>query len=54
MNKAIRNFFTDREWAIIGDAVQEFSCEDEDYVDEDFVNECDIIMNKIDSVLLEE
>jgi len=53
MNKAIRNFFTDRELEIIGDAVEEFSCEDEDYVDKNFVNECDIIINKIDSILLE-
>ena len=42
MTDSIRNFFTDKEWMIISDAVEEYGyIEDEDCADEDCDVDCD-------------
>lgn len=47
MKQSIKEFFTEREWEIILDAVeQEGMLEEEDYADE-----CGIIIDKIHSML---
>ena len=50
MTDSIRNFFTDKEWMIISDAVEEYG-----YIeDEDCADECGIIVDKINSILLDD
>jgi hypothetical protein len=47
MKQSIKEFFTEREWEIILDAVeQEGMLEEEDYADE-----CSIIIDKINSMM---
>ena len=48
MDQIINNFFTQREWEIIIDAVEQ----DGIIASEDYADECGIIVDKINSILL--